>query len=301
MKISIVVGSLLLACGLVSWQNQQLADQVARLETSNQLLEMDLQKKRAEIARVEALAESRSQELRGEIQQLWAQLGTRPTPRRADMASRSGRLHRQYRQLQADIAASRPQVLKARAERLARLRRTPQGAPCQGEMTSPFGCRTHPIYGTGRHHNGCDFTAEYGTKIFATADGKVRRSDWLGGYGQVIEIEHGHGVRTLYAHCSELLVKPGHQVQRGDLIARVGMTGLASGPHCHYEVHLQGEAVDPQPFLANHSTISAIRAPSRAREIGRACPKESHGFWGSEDVRTIERNRRNILDHLPRY
>jgi murein DD-endopeptidase MepM/ murein hydrolase activator NlpD len=181
--------------------------------------------------------------------------------------------------LEKEIAAAGQEMQQlsqaARAETARRLRHTPRGAPCQGEMTSPFGHRTHPVYGTGRHHNGCDFTTDEGTKIFATADGKVVTSDWLGGYGQAVEIDHGSGLKTLYAHCSRLQVKKGQTVRRGDWIACVGMTGLASGPHCHYEVHLQGKPVDPQTYLPPRQTPGS--------------PPALHERWAGAGVRTAAR------------
>jgi murein DD-endopeptidase MepM/ murein hydrolase activator NlpD len=131
-------------------------------------------------------------------------------------------------------------------------------------MTSPFGFRHHPIYGCARLHRGCDFTTPEGTRVFATADGTVASSDWLGGYGKVVEIDHGFGLRTLYAHCGDLLVKKGQQVERGQLIATVGMTGLTSGPHCHYEVHKNGEAVDPSSYLK-----AAYKSPPSAARFSR--------------------------------
>ncbi|MBT9586527.1 M23 family metallopeptidase [bacterium] len=253
------------------------AQEIATLREHNQWLEHDLYEKRAELVRVAALADSRSQELwtelevrHAELTLLWKQLGReqrRPAVRRPALAARSGRpvryglLQRQFGQLQVQLAATiteserLQQVARAHqqaqraAERARRARAIPAGPPCSGEMTSPYGLRTHPIYGTGRLHSGCDFTTDYGTEIRATGEGTVVTSDWLGGYGQVVEIDHGDGLRTLYAHCSQLKVTKGQRVQRGQPIATVGSTGLASGPHCHYEVHFQGKAVDPKSYL----------------------------------------------------
>lgn len=252
--------------------------EIASLRAYNEGLRHDLQAKRAEVERIEALAEERSQELWKELEQrhtelaeLWQQL--KPVApvrakRRAPLASRGGRLVRhsgvqwQFCQLQHQVAANREELEQAKLAALAyrqaqirlekelRFRCTPAGPPCCGEMTSPFGLRTHPIYGIGRPHLGVDYTSDYGTPIKATAEGVVRTSDWLGGYGQVVELDHGYGLRTLYAHCSELKVKKGQKVRRGDVIASVGMTGLASGPHCHYEVHQDGKPIDPQSYLA---------------------------------------------------
>jgi len=140
-------------------------------------------------------------------------------------------------------------------------------------MTSPFGPRIHPIFGVGRDHNGCDFTTPEGTIIFATARGKVTHSDWLGGYGQVVEIDHGFGYTTLYAHCAELKVKKGQNVLRGQAIATVGMTGLTSGPHCHYEVHLKGKPIDPKDFLAQPNLAGRPQEmpwEARAQEVAKS-------------------------------
>ncbi|MGC9343543.1 MAG: M23 family metallopeptidase, partial [Bacteroidales bacterium] len=117
---------------------------------------------------------------------------------------------------------------------------------------SPFGMRTHPIFKQRRMHEGIDLTAPRGTKIFATADGVViqaRRT--TGGYGNKIVIDHGYGYRTLYGHCQKLLVKPGQEVKRGDVIGAVGNTGLSVAPHLHYEVHVNGRAVNPIHYYAN--------------------------------------------------
>jgi len=259
--------------------------EVARLRELNRDLELDLLKKRVELQRVEALAEARSQELweelekrRSELAQLWRMLGQasgqlRPT--RPPLASRGG-IHAKYSQIQLQLSQNRYEMASLRSAALAhrlaqieeeknlRLRRTPSGVPCSGEMTSPFGFRHHPIYGCARLHRGCDFTTPEGTKVFATADGSVATSDWLGGYGKVVEIDHGFGLRTLYAHCGDLYVKKGQEVRRGQLIATVGMTGLTSGPHCHYEVHKDGQAIDPSSYLK-----AAYKSPQKAVRFSR--------------------------------
>ncbi|MGQ3131848.1 MAG: M23 family metallopeptidase [Flavobacteriales bacterium] len=117
------------------------------------------------------------------------------------------------------------------------------------EIASGFGNRVHPVYKTQKFHAGIDFTAPTGTPIYATADGTVNTEPCGGGYGLCILLNHGFGYQTLYAHCSQILVKPGQQVSRGQLIGKVGSTGLSTGPHCHYEVHINGEAVDPVNFF----------------------------------------------------
>jgi len=103
-----------------------------------------------------------------------------------------------------------------------------------------------------RIHEGIDLTASRGTNIYATADGTILQAGYrAGGFGKKVLIDHGYGYRTLYGHCNEVLVKPGQQVQRGEVIARVGSTGLSKSPHLHYEVHVNGNPVDPINYYSN--------------------------------------------------
>ena len=113
-------------------------------------------------------------------------------------------------------------------------------------IASGFGYRIDPIYKTVKMHAGLDFTAPQGTPIYATADGVIKiagRSD--GGYGNHVVINHGYGYETLYGHMLRIKARRGQQVKRGDLIGYVGSTGKSTGPHCHYEVHKNGQRVDP--------------------------------------------------------
>ncbi|MBL7962993.1 MAG: M23 family metallopeptidase [Flavobacteriales bacterium] len=122
-------------------------------------------------------------------------------------------------------------------------------------VASGFGMRMHPIHKIIKFHAGLDFTAPVGKEIHATGDGRVVTAEYAtNGYGMYVVIDHGYDYRTLYAHLSDLRVRPGQQVKRGDVIGRVGNTGLSSGPHLHYEVHKGGEAVDPANFLFNDLT-----------------------------------------------
>jgi len=115
--------------------------------------------------------------------------------------------------------------------------------PVTGRISSVFGWRK------GRMHQGLDIAASSGEMITAPAPGQVVTVGWYGGYGQRIIIDHGRGIRTLYAHCSAILVKPGEQVRTGQGIARVGTTGNSTGPHLHFEVHVNGRPYDPLQFL----------------------------------------------------
>lgn len=112
-------------------------------------------------------------------------------------------------------------------------------------MSSGYGYRVDPIYGSSKFHAGLDFAASQGTDVFATGDGKVSLADWKSGYGNCIDIEHGYNYLTRYAHLSEILVKPGDEVKRGQLIGKVGSTGKSTGPHLHYEVRYKDEPQNP--------------------------------------------------------
>ncbi len=121
--------------------------------------------------------------------------------------------------------------------------------PASGPITSPFGWRTHPIFGTQRYHSGIDIGADYGDTVAAADGGVVIYADWMGGYGKAVIIDHGGGISTLYAHNSELLVSEGERVRKGQAISRVGSTGYSTGPHLHFEVRENGSPVSPMGYL----------------------------------------------------
>jgi murein DD-endopeptidase MepM/ murein hydrolase activator NlpD len=122
-------------------------------------------------------------------------------------------------------------------------------------LASGFGWRTHPIYKVKKLHTGIDFAASIGTPIYATADGTVAEvSVKFSGYGKMVEVNHGFGYRTRYAHMHEFAVRSGQTVKRGDLIGYVGNTGLSTAPHLHYEVLINGDHVDPVHYFYNDLT-----------------------------------------------
>jgi murein DD-endopeptidase MepM/ murein hydrolase activator NlpD len=124
-------------------------------------------------------------------------------------------------------------------------------------LASGFGLRIHPVYKVKKMHNGIDFAASMGTPIYATADGTVIKVDVkFSGYGKMVEIDHGFGYRTRYAHMHDFTVKKGQHVKRGDLIGYVGNTGLSTAPHLHYEIFINDQRVDPVHYFFNDLTAA---------------------------------------------
>lgn len=131
----------------------------------------------------------------------------------------------------------------------ARLAVTPSIWPTNGTVTSRFGWRQSP-FGLGSDwHPGIDIANSQGTYVVATADGQVVMSNWFGGYGKCVQIDHGYGITTLYGHNSQLVVSEGEWVKKGQLVAYMGSTGASTGSHVHYEVRVNGTAVNPNKFL----------------------------------------------------
>ncbi|TGQ83759.1 M23 family peptidase [Mesorhizobium sp. M8A.F.Ca.ET.207.01.1.1] len=129
-------------------------------------------------------------------------------------------------------------------------RRLPLANPAPGHsVTSPFGVRTDPLLGTAALHSGMDFRAPIGMAARVTAPGVVTKAGWNGGYGRMVEIDHGNGFATRYGHLSEIDVTVGEKVDAGAIIGKTGSSGRSTGPHLHYEVRHNGEAIDPLRFL----------------------------------------------------
>jgi murein DD-endopeptidase MepM/ murein hydrolase activator NlpD len=151
-------------------------------------------------------------------------------------------------------------LTRAQIDRLNRtLALVPYRKPVIGEIefTSGFGVRADPFLGRPAMHTGLDFRAATGDPVRATANGKVVSSGWSGGYGRMVEIDHGNGLSTRYGHLSDINVKVGDSVRIGQVIGTVGSTGHSTGPHLHYETRIDGDAVDPQKFLRAGVRLSA--------------------------------------------
>ena len=127
-------------------------------------------------------------------------------------------------------------------------------------FTSGFGLRWHPVLGGRRQHEGVDLADPVGTPVHATGDGVIGRADWFSSYGLFVEIEHGGQMETRYGHMSRLNVAAGQFVHRGDVIGYIGTTGRSTGPHLHYEVRVNGVAVNPIPYMQGEGSAELTRA-----------------------------------------
>ncbi|HUR95643.1 MAG TPA: M23 family metallopeptidase [Gemmatimonadales bacterium] len=155
------------------------------------------------------------------------------------------------------LASSFEEAKDSLASHSKRLAATPSIMPTQGWLTSAFSSmRDHPILHVARPHEGIDVTAPMGSPIEAPAAGVVTDAGWESGYGNTVTIDHGYGVVTKFAHASKLVVSAGQRVSRGQRIALVGNTGLATGPHLHYEVHVNGRPVDPLKYVLPDNVVT---------------------------------------------
>jgi len=141
-------------------------------------------------------------------------------------------------------------------------------------FTSGFGVRADPFRHSAAMHAGIDLAGPIGTPIYATADGVVSYSGWMRGYGNLVEIAHGKAIETRYGHLSKLLVKPNTRVKRGQLIALMGSTGRSTGSHLHYEVRIDGRAVNPVPFIQSTDYVLAMQKRVDASQVALGGPDE---------------------------
>lgn len=171
----------------------------------------------------------------------------------SDLERRTKDLERQFREWENKS--------RELAARIAAIQRSKEGTdqeltysgkmimPASGRYTGQFGMRNHPILRKRKMHNGVDIAAPSRSTIKAAAAGSVMTVGWISGYGNTVTIDHGSGISTLYAHCSSIYVKAGQYVEAGQRIAAVGATGLATGPHLHFEVRVNGKPVNPRNYL----------------------------------------------------
>lgn len=164
------------------------------------------------------------------------------------MGSSIKQLAAQFDTQQAQLSALQSLLLDARIESNLK----PAGMPVPGYISSYFGVRPDPFDGHSARHTGIDIATPYGTSVHAVAEGMVTFAGVRRGYGNVVEIDHGNGYMTRYAHNSKLDVHPGQHVQVGDVIAQAGSTGRSTGSHVHFEVWYGGRVVNPLAFVRNH-------------------------------------------------
>ena len=136
-------------------------------------------------------------------------------------------------------------------------------------LTSGYGMRTHPVLGGRRAHAGVDLAAPTGTPIYATADGVISKAEWFSSYGLFVSIEHGAQLQTRYAHMSRIAVADGERVKKGDIIGYVGSTGRSTGPHLHYEVRVDGRAVNPIPYMVESEAQQAYKVALEEKDAAR--------------------------------
>ena len=162
-----------------------------------------------------------------------------------DVQERAEHLLHLARDVEPEVGLMVESAEDARARRSA----YPSMWPVEGRFTSGFGYRRSPFTRVWKFHSGVDISAPIGTKVRASASGVVERAAYTGGYGKLVEINHGYGVKSRYAHNNRMFVKPGQVVQQGQVIATVGTTGHSTGPHLHFEVMVEDQKVNPMAYL----------------------------------------------------
>ena len=209
----------------------------------------------AMLAQLQARYEGKARKMRSVLTQLGLKLDANPPPGIGGpfvpvaLPSESQSFER---------ALTRVNIARAYADKLsATLVSVPVREPVTGEIdfSSPYGVRVDPFLHVPAMHTGIDFRGTFGEPIHATAAGTVTSAGWSGGYGQMVEVDHGNGLATRYGHLSEIDVKVGQSIRIGQVVGRLGSTGRSTGPHLHYETRVDGEAVDPQKFLKAGATL----------------------------------------------
>lgn len=229
-------------------QIEKLAKDTADLQQDmNRLDQLDVEIRRVLNNGDAATTTSRSGVVRPDSQQHGGQGGPSVRPELNELANLVKDMQTNAKEREKSLAALK-QALIEKNERLAA---TPSIWPASGEVSSRFGWRSSPWGGwQGDYHPGIDIASDYGTPIVAAADGVVTSAGYnSGGYGNLVEIDHGNGIVTLYGHCSSFAVSAGQRVHKGDVIAYMGSTGNSTGTHVHYEVRVNGTAVNPASFL----------------------------------------------------
>ncbi|MDK2902228.1 MAG: hypothetical protein PWQ93_147 [Clostridiales bacterium] len=225
----------------IAQKKQAIEEQKLHIEQQKQLIveeKKDIEGKRAEKNKLLADLEQQKESYEKALNEMEAQ---------------SKELEAVIRKLQAEEEAKRKALdqksTPSRGGSIVATGRFTWPVPGYSRISSPFGYRVHPVLGVGKLHTGTDIAAPSGVNVVAADGGVVIQSGWLGAYGKAVIIDHGNGISTLYGHNSSLLVSVGQEVSQGQVIARVGATGLATGPHCHFEVRINGVPTDPMQYF----------------------------------------------------
>jgi murein DD-endopeptidase MepM/ murein hydrolase activator NlpD len=209
----------------------------------------------AVLAQLQARYEGKARKMRGVLAQLGLKLDANPP---AGIGGPFVPVALPSESQSFERALTRVNIARAYADKLsATLVKVPVREPVTGEIdfSSPYGVRVDPFLHVPAMHTGIDFRGTFGEPIHATAAGTVTSAGWSGGYGQMVEVDHGNGLATRYGHLSEIDVKVGQSIRIGQVVGRLGSTGRSTGPHLHYETRVDGEAVDPQKFLKAGATL----------------------------------------------
>ncbi|MFO7811780.1 MAG: peptidoglycan DD-metalloendopeptidase family protein [Pelovirga sp.] len=229
---------------------QRLRIEASDQRQSMQRLVLDIERLQQDLASL-AMTEARIRQLANledDGRLIPVAMGGQPNEENVSLSE----IQQQINALQIDIELRRQAQQDVRNllnDQISISRSTPKGWPTHGWLSSYFGKRKSPFTGRTVMHEGLDIAANTGTPVVAPADGIVARVEYSPTYGNTVIIDHGYGYQSLYAHNSRNLVKVGQRVKRGERIAQVGNTGVSTGPHLHYEVHLNGVPIDPRSFL----------------------------------------------------
>lgn len=261
-QLSAMVAPAAILCWLV-FATAQLAAHAPASSADMVKMEREVKAMRAEAASIKLAAQQRYQLTAREVRTLGLD------PRRIQSETGVGGPYEPV-----DTASTADPNFKALFQSWKKLESLEQGTvaipsamPIQQAVnfTSGFGVRSDPFRGRAAMHPGVDLAGPVGTPIYATADGVVDRAEWnTGGYGNLVEIDHGHGIQTRYGHLTRYIVSNGEHVKRGQLIAYMGSTGRSTGSHLHYEVRLDGKAVNPIPFMQSSDYLQSVQRRAAA-------------------------------------
>lgn len=251
-----IAGNRLIIMGEIESENQELKESMEQLILETEELKLQLAEMTILSGEIKLLAESTSLGQGGGDSQLFfnRQNYYKSLDGRGNMSL--DRAYRNISLLQESIPEKNAMMVQLKDELQEyqnELSCTPSIWPVKGKISSRFGIRRSPFTGRKEMHYGLDIAASRGTEIFAAADGKVVQATYLRGMGYMIALDHGYGLETRYAHLSKFAISKGEHVQKGQVIGYVGSTGRSTGPHLHYEVRLNGVAVDPEAYLGNNS------------------------------------------------